>query len=276
MPIIRYDAQRATTGLSAADLGLEFVSVRRLEFSQACSRQVQTDRTEACLVVLRGSVAYTCVLKGGARQTGVADTMDILLLPPQSEAAVEAADSIVMHYQAPSELGADFQHVRFAAVDSDPATHHVYGKRESGSERHVWNLIDTWQRCSRLMLGICEGKAGGWTAWPPHEHSAEREEVYVYFDMQNSFGIQCVYEDLFEPGATAIVRDGNVVSIPRVYRPNTGCPAGRIKYVYCMAAKTPGFRDFMDLRIQPAPSCNKHLIRRDPCPSFSRPDKLLT
>jgi hypothetical protein len=29
-----------------------------------------------------------------------------------------------------------------------------------------------------------------------------------------------------------------------------GSPAGRIAYVYCMTAKVPGKREFMDLRIQ--------------------------
>lgn len=255
MAVIRYDAERARTGLTAADLGLEFISVRRLEFSgpgAQSPQRVKTADTEVCLVVLAGSVRYTCALPPGDDvRAGVADTMDMLLIPPHADAGLESTDAVVVRYEAPSELGADFHHVRFAAVNDDPTTHHVYGKAEIGSQRHVWNYIDSQQRCTRLMMGICEGSPGGWTAWPPHEHSAEREEVYVYFDMGTAFGIQCVYENLSEIGGAAIVREGDVVSIPRGYHPNSGCPAGRIKYVYCMAAKIPGARDFMDLRIQP-------------------------
>lgn len=259
MAVIHYSAQQASSGLSAADLGLEFISLRRLEFTGSAtqalgkptSRQVETAESEICLVVLSGQVEYSCSLPpDGQSRAGTAAEMDMLLLPPHSRATLVSAGGVVMSYESPSELGADFQHVRFTAVDANPATHHVYGKSEIGSRRHVWNFIDSQQRCTRLMMGICEGDPGGWTAWPPHEHSAEREEVYVYFDMGHSFGIQCVYESLSEIGAAVIVRDGDVVSIPHGYHPNTGCPGGRIKYVYCMAAKIPGVRDFMDLRIQ--------------------------
>jgi 5-deoxy-glucuronate isomerase len=155
-----------------------------------------------------------------------------------------------MSCEAPSELGAEFAHIRFKAVDADPKAHHLYGKAETGCLRDVWNYVDSAYRCSRLMMGICAGRDGGWTAWPPHEHGAEREEVYVYFGMEKSFGIQLVYEDLSEPKAAAVVREGDLVVIPRGFHPNTGSPAGRISYVYCMTARVPGERNFMDLRIQ--------------------------
>jgi 5-deoxy-glucuronate isomerase len=256
MSAIHFTADRARQGLSAPELGLKHISVHRLEVSKSTSPDVAPAGTEICLVVLQGPVSYRCTLEGGEVKEEEAQTMDMVLLPPGSTARLEAPNSgdregIVMAYEAPSELGADFYHIRFKDVDADSSSHHVYGKAEQSSQRNVWNFIDSQHRCSRLMMGICEGRDGGWTAWPPHEHTAEREEVYVYFDMAGSFGIQCVYDDLRDPGAAVIVREGDVVSIPGGYHPNTGAPAGRIKYVYCMAATTPGARDFMDLRIQP-------------------------
>lgn len=255
MSTIHFNADRARQGLSAKALGLKYISVHRLEITPGTSPDVAPVGTEICLVVLRGVVDYRCTLEGGAVKEGEAETMDMVLLPPGSTARLDApttgGEAVVMAYEAPSELGAEFYHVRFKDVDADPKTHHVYGKAEQSSQRDVWNFIDSQHHCSRLMMGICEGRDGGWTAWPPHEHTAEREEVYVYFDMGNSFGIQCVYNDLSDPGAAVIVREGDVASIPGGYHPNTGAPAGRIKYVYCMAATTPGAREFMDLRIQP-------------------------
>jgi 5-deoxy-glucuronate isomerase len=252
---VHYTAERAREGLSAAELGLKYISVHRLEVTQAEKPDVAPTGTEICLVVLEGPVSYRCTLEDGTTKDGKAETMDMVLLPPGSTARLETPSpggyAVVMAYEAPSELGAEFYHIRFADVDADRGLHHVYGKAEQSSQRDVWNFIDSQHRCSRLMMGICEGRDGGWTAWPPHEHTAEREEVYVYFDMAGTFGIQCVYEDLSDPGAAVIVREGDVVSIPGGYHPNTGAPAGRIKYVYCMAATSPGARDFMDLRIQP-------------------------
>ena len=53
-----------------------------------------------------------------------------------------------------------------------------------------------------------------------------------------------------EPMAMALVRNGDVVSIPRGYHPNAGSPAGAICFVYCMTATKPDERKFMDLKIQ--------------------------
>ena len=99
------------------------------------------------------------------------------------------------------------------------------------------------------MTGICRGRDGGWTAWPPHEHGAEREEVYVYYNMGNSFGLQCVYNDLQQAEAH-VVTEGHLVAIPEGYHPNCGCPCGGIHYVYCMVSTEEGKREFMDLRTQ--------------------------
>jgi len=47
-----------------------------------------------------------------------------------------------------------------------------------------------------------------------------------------------------------MIRDGDLISIPKGYHPNVGCPAGKISYIYCMVSKIPGDRNFMDLKIQ--------------------------
>jgi 5-deoxy-glucuronate isomerase len=237
------------------ELGLAFTSVRRIEASPGRSTSVKTTNTEMCLVVIKGEADFVCRLPASAAEKnrgpekGRAVFKDMIFLPPDSSADI-SGKAVLMAYEAPSELGADYAHIRFKDIDADPATHKKYGKTETGCLRDVWNYVDSGFRCSRLMMGICEGRAGGWTAWPPHEHGNEREEVYVYFDMGLSFGVQCVYEDLASPVGAFIVREGDLVSIPKGYHPNVGCPAGRINYIYCMTAKVPGERNFMDLRIQ--------------------------
>jgi 5-deoxy-glucuronate isomerase len=233
-----------------ADLGLEFTSVRRTELVPGSRALFETTDTEMCLVVVKGHMEFGCVLPEGRGEKGRAEFRDMVFLPPRTRAECSGSGAALMAYEAPSELGADYAHIRFRDVDANPKYRHVYGKPETGCVRDVWNFVDSDFRCSRLMMGICVGRDGGWTAWPPHEHGAEREEVYAYFDMGNSFGVQLVYEDLSEPKAATVVREGDLVSIPGGYHPNVGSPAGRISYVYCMTAKEPGKRNFMDLRIQ--------------------------
>ena len=244
-----FKAGELLAGKTARDLGLEFTSVRRFELASGKPVLLETRATELCAVVLRGKASFRCDLEDGRKEGGTAEFKDMVFLPPRSRAEFEG-DAVLMAYEAPSELGAAFGHLRFQEIDKDPKAHHVYGKPETGSQRDVWNYVDSGYRCSRLMLGICEGRAGGWTAWPPHEHGKEREEVYVYFDMGRSFAVQLVYEDLGEPGAAQVVREGDLVSIAKGFHPNVGSPAGRICYVYCMTARIAGERNFMDLRIQ--------------------------
>jgi 5-deoxy-glucuronate isomerase len=232
------------------DLGLEFTSARRVELAGGKTAVFETKKTELCLVVIKGAAGFSCALEGGRTENGRAEFRDMIFIPPNSKIECSSPEGVLMAYEAPSELGADFGHIRFKDIDKNPKTHHEYGKKESGSVRDVWNFVDSDYRCSRLMLGICYGRDGGWTAWPPHEHAAEREEVYVYIDMEKTFAVQLVYEDMEKPLAAAIVREGDLISIPKGYHPNVGSPAGRIAYVYCMTAKEPGKREFMDLRIQ--------------------------
>lgn len=248
--LLQWEPQALLGGKKPKDLGLEFTSVRRCELHGGDTAEFETDAQEMCLVVIKGAVGYSTRLDGGREENGRAEFRDMVFLPPKSRTECSSPDAVLMAYSAPSELGADFAHIRFKDIDGNSKTHHEYGKKESGCERDVWNFVDSGFRCSRLMLGICRGRAGGWTAWPPHEHGLEREEVYVYFDMEKSFGIQLVYEDMENPLAAAIVREGDLVSIPKGFHPNTGSPAGPISYVYCMTARVPGERNFMDLRIQ--------------------------
>jgi 5-deoxy-glucuronate isomerase len=247
---LHFTPDELLAGKKPQDLGLEFTSVRRVELEGGTTAVFETTETEMCLVVIQGAAGFACSLPDGRKENGRADFRDMIFIPPNSYAECSSPAGILMAYSAPSELGAEFGHIRFRDVDKNPKTHHEYGRKDCGSVRDVWNFVDSDYRCSRLMLGICYGRAGGWTAWPPHEHGAEREEVYVYIDMEKTFAVQLVYEDMANPLAAEIVREGDLVSIPKGYHPNVGSPAGRIAYVYCMTAKEPGKREFMDLRIQ--------------------------
>jgi 5-deoxy-glucuronate isomerase len=153
-----------------------------------------------------------------------------------------------MRIGAPSDRDTDFAHIRFDDIQGSDQ-HELFGEAQINSLRDVYMCIDDTFNASRLLVGIGQGRPGGWTVWPPHEHGDEKEELYVYFDMQGGFGLQCVYEDM-DDARCYLVREGDMVAVPRGYHPNAGCPAGRISYLYAMAARVAGQRSFMDLRFQ--------------------------
>jgi len=234
-------------GVSGEECGLDFLSCQRIELdSDNPAVTVGTGPEEVVLVCIGGQVDYD--FDG---TTGTARFKDFLYLPWQSTVKLETTHkAILMRIGALCEHDTDFAHIRFSDVAKDSSRHRVYGFAENNSLRDVYMYIDDKFNASRLLMGIGQGSTGGWTVWPPHEHGDEKEELYIYFDMGKAFGVQCVYETLDDPLFCGIVRDGDMVSVPRGYHPNAGCPGGRISYVYAMAARAAGEREFMALHIQ--------------------------
>lgn len=223
---------------------LDFLSCQRIELSDgASSVTVETGNEEVVLVSLAGQLTYD--FEGA---TGTAGSKDMLYIPWKTSVDLRSEDAVVMRIGAPSDRDTDFSHIRFDDVRGSDQ-HQLFGEAEINSLRDVYMYIDDTFNASRLLVGIGQGRPGGWTVWPPHEHGDEKEELYVYFDMNGGFGVQCVYENLDE-ASCYLVQEGDMVAVPRGFHPNAGCPGGRISYVYAMAARVAGERSFMDLRFQ--------------------------
>lgn len=236
-----------TDRLQPQDIGQRLTSVQRLEIDGQVT--LATENEEFVAVVIKGSLDFTA-----GNHSGSAVFRDMIYLPRHSTMTLTSEEpAVAMGYWVPVDRDTAFAHLRFSDVDADPDRHHVYGDAAIGSERDVWDVIDGNFDSQRMLVGMSVGRPGGWTAWPPHEHTAEREETYVYFDMGDAFGIQCVYEDgqgMDEPLNVALVREGHLVSVPGGFHPSVGCPAGPISYIYFMASHVKDERNFMDLRIQ--------------------------
>lgn len=242
-----YQPEELLKGVSPKEAGLEYISCRRIELdSNIQSLIVQTGNREVVFVVMAGKMDYD--FNGRA---GTAIFKDMVYVPWKNSITLSTPNkATVMEVGALSDRDTDFAHIAFSEVAKNPNRHKVYGFAETNCLRHVYTFLGDDFNAARLMMGICQGNPGGWTSWPPHEHAEQREEIYVYFDMNKGFGIQLVYEDLDSPLYMGIVRNGDMISIPRGYHPNVGCPAGRICYIYVMAARKVDERKFLDLHIQ--------------------------
>jgi 5-deoxy-glucuronate isomerase len=127
------------------------------------------------------------------------------------------------------------QIVRYAEVAKDPALKFTAGG--PGQQRSLNLVFGRNVQAGRLMAGFTISEPGNWTSWPPHEHTAMLEEMYVYFDMpEPAFGIQMVYNDTQYPELVTVVRDGDAVLMPGGYHPNVSVPGHRISFLWAMAA----------------------------------------
>jgi 5-deoxy-glucuronate isomerase len=150
--------------------------------------------------------------------------------------------------QVTSETGADLaefsaevaeryplQIVRYDEVSKTPGLRFTAGT--PGQQRDVNIVIGKNVNAGRLLVGFTISQPGNWTSWPPHEHSAMLEEMYVYFDMpEPGFGIQLVYDDTEYPELVTVVRDGDAVLMPSGYHPNVSVPGHSICFLWAMAA----------------------------------------
>jgi 5-deoxy-glucuronate isomerase len=203
---------------------------------------------ETALIVLKGGA--TIETPKGLSSVG---RYDALYVPRDCEVEVrptaegcdiaEVAAPVARHY--PERL------VRFDEIQKDPTLHFKAGG--PGTERDLNILIGKNVEAGRILAGVTFSAPGNWTSWPPHEHSVMLEEAYLYFDMPApSFGVQLVYTDPGEPELAVVVRDGDVVIMPRGYHPNVAAPGGSINFLWMMAARREGDdRQFGVVNVQP-------------------------
>jgi 5-deoxy-glucuronate isomerase len=192
----------------------------------------ETGSNETALVCLRG--AATVEADGSAHRLGRYDSVYV----PRDSAVVVIADRDgcdLAEVAAPVSTRHPVQFVPFADVRKDPGLHFVAGGPSSRRDLNV--LIGKNVQASRIMAGVTFSEPGNWTSWPPHEHAAMLEEAYLYIDMPApSFGLQLVYTNSRDPEVATIVREGDVVLMPKGYHPNVAAPGGSINFLWMMAA----------------------------------------
>ena len=179
---------------------------------------------------------------------------DALYVPRDSRIEVEAEGEEgfdLAELSAPVEGRYPLQFVSFKEVRENPKLHIIAGAPPAERDMNV--LIGSNVRAGRIMTGVTFSRPGNWTSWPPHEHSKMLEEAYLYIDMpEPSFGIQLVYTDPANPELVQVVREGDVVMMPRGYHPNVAAPGGQINFMWMMAAVREGEdRKYGVVNVQP-------------------------
>ena len=130
--------------------------------------------------------------------------------------------------------------------------HQIHG--EGSGQREVFFTLNEEIPASRLICGLTWGADGMWTSWPPHQHEAQLEEVYCYFDMpapQAGFHISYGTDDTFLDPRISVVSSGHMVMAPDGYHPTVATPGTRNTYLWVLAAFTPETRGYNYARTDP-------------------------
>jgi 5-deoxy-glucuronate isomerase len=177
---------------------------------------------------------------------------DAVYIPRDSQIQITSKTGVdFAEFSADVARSYPLQVVRAAEIAKDPGLEFATGG--PGNTRHLHMLLAKNIQAGRLIAGFTQAEPGNWTSWPPHEHAALLEELYVYFNMpEPAFGIQMVYDDTQNPELVTVVRDGDAVLIPSGYHPNVSVPGHSICFLWAMAAhREEEDRQFGVVNIQP-------------------------
>lgn len=177
---------------------------------------------------------------------------DAIYVPPNCTVEVSTS-SAVDFVECAAEIEGNYplQVVRYAEAEQNPALKFQTGGESS--KRTINILLGKNIQAGRILAGVTTSEPGHWTSFPPHEHAAMLEELYVYYDMPPpAFGIQLVYTNTDEPEVVTIVKDGDAILMPKGYHPNVSVPGFPINFVWIMAAnKEVEDRQFGVVNVQP-------------------------
>ena len=170
---------------------------------------------ETGLIVLSGEATLKV-----ASQSFQLGQYDSIYVPRDSFVEVMSGSSVdIAEFSADVEHRYPLQVVRYAEILKDPGLVFQAGSGTNAS-RHLHMAIAKNVEAGRLVAGFTWSDPGNWTSWPPHEHAAMLEEMYVYFNMPApAFGIQMVYNNPDYPELVTVVRDGDAVLMPSGYHP---------------------------------------------------------
>lgn len=207
----------------------------------------RNEGAETTLLVLHGSGRITV---GDAAYD--VSRFDGVYVPRGQEFTVET-DGVLDIYEgsAPTDRAYPAAHVRYEEIKDQESMHsHVGGEN---SQREIYKVIAENVQGSRLLTGVTMSKPGNWTSWPPHEHAATQEELYLFFDMPRpGFGTQYVYSDLDEPELIAPVYEDDAVVLVKGYHPNVAAPGYSINFAWILCSlEEETYRKLGGVNVQP-------------------------
>jgi 5-deoxy-glucuronate isomerase len=186
-------------------------------------------------------IGFVCLNGSGMVQvdgrTYTLNKYDALYLPIEKRCTISSKRAFdVAECAAPSSKKFPVQFVKFEEVQKNPDL-----AKLAGFEPYARNLNtvigEKNVQAARLLAGVTFSKDGNWTSWPPHDHSKEKEEIYLYIDMPHpNFGIHLNYTEYKDMEMVVPVWEGDAVAIKKGYHYNVASPGTKVGFMWMMAA----------------------------------------
>jgi 5-deoxy-glucuronate isomerase len=226
----------------------KYISAGRIILDQSVGSVVgQNPGSETLLLVLHGS--GTISVSGRRFDIG---RFDGVYVPRGEEFMVQSSDGLdILEASAPTDQTFALAHVRYDDIKDREGLFLKVGAEPY--YREIWKVLAENVQGSRLLAGVTMSKPGNWTSWPPHEHAATQEELYLFFDMPRpGFGTQYIYHDLDAPELVAPVYENDAVTIVEGYHPNVAAPGFPINFAWILCSlEEETYRKVGGVNVQP-------------------------
>lgn len=237
-----------TIAITPQSSPFQLLSAGRIVLNSAVRKiSAQNHGAETTLVCLHGSG----VVRVDSAEYAVS-RFDGVYVPRGVPFDVETAGEFdLVEASAPVSKTTEPAHVAFRDVEADPAlTLHI------GAEpyyRDIHKILCENVKGLRILSGVTLSKPGNWTSWPPHEHAATREELYLFFDIPApGFATQYAYTDPVNPEFVANVFSDDAVAIVKGYHPNVAAPGYPVNFCWALCAlEEETWRTLANVNVQP-------------------------
>ena len=197
-----------------------------------------TGARELCIVVISGS----CTVHSphgdwsvGGRPDPWSGLPDAVYLPAGTEYGIEG-DAEVGLCSAPASGGAPARVLPGAAIEVETRGHGAH-------ERTIRPILMGDEAADSLLVCEVLTPPGHWSSYPPHKHDRDAmpeesflEETYYHrISPPQGFALQRVYTADGALDETMVVRDGDVVLVPRGYHTVSAPPGYAVYYLNVMA-----------------------------------------
>ena len=222
-----------------AKAGWTYVSFRAVRLAPGERYQDQTGGREVALVPIEG--AGRVEVDGEAfdlRRPGVFEALPSVLYMPPGKAFTVVAESTFEF-----TLGGAPAEGRYPLRLFRPDEMRVEMRGGANAYRQVSHVLGPHLPAERLYLFEVYTPSGFWSGWPPHRHDGEGGSAYVeetyYYKVQprHGWGVHRNYTRDGELDELLLVRDGDLVLVPRGFHPVAAPPGSNLYYLNYMAGE---------------------------------------
>jgi 5-deoxy-glucuronate isomerase len=234
--------QNGGVSVTPESAGWRYVSFNALRIAGGGRFELETEGSEACLVVISGRCAVRIGEVGwpqvGERATPFDGPPHAVYAPPGVlvEVAAPLGDVELAIGSAPAEHGEPARHIRPADIRRE-----VRGMGRM--ERTIHHILMEDAAAESLLVTEVVTPAGNWSSYPPHKHDTndppretQLEETYYHrLRDEKGFALQRIYTADRSLDETVSVRDGDLVLVRRGFHTVSAAPGYDLYYLNVMA-----------------------------------------